>query len=218
MTIEASLEALERQWRERAEDARTHLRMTEAVHRDGCADDLAALLREHRQQEVAPALPERPAPPEEQVRWRESHLRRGHTVTKQSDFDLCSCDATFWPAALPPPAPPKEPVTVDEVLSVIDRWRQKLPLEAFLHSDGQALWKDIKDLFRNKAAVAPPAPPTTEKDYKALYHQLLYAVSSKHPDESRHQTALRYILQAERSGGPVSAALGRVSPPSQETK
>lgn len=29
------------------------------------------------------------------------------------------------------------------------------------------------------------------------YFELLYAVASKYPDETRHQTALRYIQQAE---------------------
>ncbi len=30
-----------------------------------------------------------------------------------------------------------------------------------------------------------------------LYHELLYAVATKHPGETRHQTALRYIRQTE---------------------
>jgi len=30
-----------------------------------------------------------------------------------------------------------------------------------------------------------------------LYHQLLYAVCSKHPGETRHETALRYIHERE---------------------
>jgi hypothetical protein len=29
------------------------------------------------------------------------------------------------------------------------------------------------------------------------YHELLYAVEKKHPGETRHETALRYIRQAE---------------------
>ena len=33
------------------------------------------------------------------------------------------------------------------------------------------------------------------------YHELLYAVGNKHPGETRHQTALRYIQQAEASTG-----------------
>lgn len=32
-----------------------------------------------------------------------------------------------------------------------------------------------------------------------LYNQLLFAVATKHPDETRHETALRYIRQAEES-------------------
>lgn len=36
--------------------------------------------------------------------------------------------------------------------------------------------------------------------YKAaLYDELIFAVYRKFPDESRHQTALRYIRQAEES-------------------
>lgn len=38
-------------------------------------------------------------------------------------------------------------------------------------------------------------------DYKALYHELIYQVGMKHPDETRHQTALRYLKQAENNGG-----------------
>ena len=33
------------------------------------------------------------------------------------------------------------------------------------------------------------------------YHELLYAVGHKFPDESRHDTALRYIRQAEVPDG-----------------
>lgn len=29
------------------------------------------------------------------------------------------------------------------------------------------------------------------------YHELLYAVETKYPDETRHETALRYIRKAE---------------------
>lgn len=36
------------------------------------------------------------------------------------------------------------------------------------------------------------------------YDELLYAVGNKYPGETRHQTALRYIQQAEtHEGGPV---------------
>ena len=35
------------------------------------------------------------------------------------------------------------------------------------------------------------------KNYNKLYHELLYEVCTKYPDESRHQTALRYIKECE---------------------
>lgn len=39
------------------------------------------------------------------------------------------------------------------------------------------------------------------------YHELLYAVASKHPNESRHDTALRYINNAESaSHGPAQSS------------
>lgn len=41
---------------------------------------------------------------------------------------------------------------------------------------------------------------------EGLYHELIYAVGSKYPDESRHQTALRYIRSAERGSGACQAA------------
>ena len=39
-----------------------------------------------------------------------------------------------------------------------------------------------------------------------LYNELLFAVGNKYPNETRHQTALRYILQAEK--GDEKAAHG----------
>jgi hypothetical protein len=42
-------------------------------------------------------------------------------------------------------------------------------------------------------------PPEWEgEDYKLLYHDLLYQVEQKHPNESRHETAKRLIQNAQR--------------------
>ena len=44
------------------------------------------------------------------------------------------------------------------------------------------------------------------------YDELLYAVGTKYPDESRHQTALRYIRKAESQhnvGSPKDSALAQ---------
>ena len=44
-----------------------------------------------------------------------------------------------------------------------------------------------------------PTPPVSEDRKDAeLYGELLYAVANKFPGESRHQTALRYIRNAEK--------------------
>jgi hypothetical protein len=41
---------------------------------------------------------------------------------------------------------------------------------------------------------------TAQEPVQALYYELLLAVSNKYPGETRHQTALRYIQQAESFG------------------
>jgi len=51
-----------------------------------------------------------------------------------------------------------------------------------------------------------PQPAVPDKDYKALYCELLYQVSTKHPGETSHETALRYIREAEDRGRDLSAA------------
>lgn len=54
----------------------------------------------------------------------------------------------------------------------------------------------------NKKCIAygliPRTDTRTRADILALYNELIMAVESKHPNESRHQTALRYITQTER--------------------
>lgn len=46
-------------------------------------------------------------------------------------------------------------------------------------------------------------------EVKAKYYELLYAVSIKHPNETRHETALRYIKQAEaHTNGPEQTSNG----------
>ena len=40
------------------------------------------------------------------------------------------------------------------------------------------------------------------------YFELIMAVGNKHPGESRHQTALRYIKEAESRPGHLCGSLG----------
>ena len=72
------------------------------------------------------------------------------------------------------------------------RGRLTLDVETFLHE-----WNERKaDLDGQQAGV----------DVRAKYDELLYAVGNKYPGESRHETALRYIRQAESNVcGPTQA-------------
>jgi hypothetical protein len=51
---------------------------------------------------------------------------------------------------------------------------------------------NVRDCYTPAPVQAQQAAP--------LYEELLFAVGNKHPDETRHQTALRYIRQAEAAG------------------
>ena len=44
-------------------------------------------------------------------------------------------------------------------------------------------------------------PICPQKDETPLYNELIYAVARKYEGETRHQTALRYILERENEGG-----------------
>lgn len=59
--------------------------------------------------------------------------------------------------------------------------------------------------------TAAPQAPVGE-----LYAELLYAVGNKHEGETRHETALRYIRQAEQSSGDAASDLSHQQPASGE--
>jgi hypothetical protein len=50
----------------------------------------------------------------------------------------------------------------------------------------------------NRVASTTMVPTEEYERLKEMYEELLYAVESVIPGESRHATALRYIRQAER--------------------
>ena len=64
-------------------------------------------------------------------------------------------------------------------------------------------WVGSGDLEDSNAYLTPPQRKPLTDD---LYNELLFAVGNKYPNETRHQTALRYILQAEK--GDEKAAHG----------
>ena len=69
--------------------------------------------------------------------------------------------------------------------------------------DSAGAWlADVRSEHAEQIVAALNASPIEAEgewahDYKTLYMELLYAVASKHPGETRHQTALRYIRQRE---------------------
>ena len=46
----------------------------------------------------------------------------------------------------------------------------------------------------------------------ALYEDLLYCVGNKYPNESRHETAKRYLLRAESQNIPCQTAIAKSEP------
>lgn len=63
------------------------------------------------------------------------------------------------------------------------------------------------------ALVAQPAGAQAGQTEHDAYMELIYAVARKFPGETRHETALRYILNAENSSNKGCEAAANVSPP-----
>lgn len=60
--------------------------------------------------------------------------------------------------------------------------------------------EDYREKYRELLqAVANSMKSEDESSHKFLYYELLMAVHNKWPNETRHETALRYIQQAETS-------------------
>ena len=60
-------------------------------------------------------------------------------------------------------------------------------------------WTDCAETDEGARALyeAPPLPVQRQPLTDELYKELLFAVGNKYPNETRHQTALRYIKDAE---------------------
>ena len=65
------------------------------------------------------------------------------------------------------------------------------------------------------AAYDTPEERELERVRK-LYNELLHAVARKYPGETRHQTALRYIQQAERGNTQEDARTSAAASPLQK--
>ena len=51
------------------------------------------------------------------------------------------------------------------------------------------------------------------KETDEQYYKLIWAVANKYESETRHETALRYIIQAEQSSGPFMSKKENQPPP-----
>lgn len=61
-----------------------------------------------------------------------------------------------------------------------------------------------------------PAKPgmgimTPLRTYEDMYNELIYAVGRKYPNECRHETALRYIREAEQEDNSTASKEGRTT-------
>lgn len=59
---------------------------------------------------------------------------------------------------------------------------------------------DSDDARKILKEMGPPSLPDPD-DISDKYFELIYAVGKKYPGETRHQTALRYIMHAEKDNG-----------------
>lgn len=55
----------------------------------------------------------------------------------------------------------------------------------------------VRNLVTDGRQAVVYIPWREVESLRSLYHELLYAVEKKYPGETRHQTALRYIQEAE---------------------
>lgn len=65
-------------------------------------------------------------------------------------------------------------------------------------------YPDGHNLGMGAAGYETPEEKELER-VRGLYNELLFAVGRKYPGETRHQTALRYIQQAERGNTEADA-------------
>lgn len=110
----------------------------------------------------------------------------------------------------------------DDDLAGIEEWMSNnWPKSTFFPVDANYLAGATMLMVREVRAAramlsAAPAPnPSADGDAHdkclAKYAELIYAVGNKYPGETRHETALRYIRQAEnRDLGPAQQAIDRV--------
>jgi Lar family restriction alleviation protein len=111
-----------------------------------------------------------------------------------------------WNTRQPPSQVPAEDVGTD----LLYLQACKAELDGPDWQPNRAVWADLCN-----TALSLTALQVTEGDkVREKYEELIYAVSIKHPQEDRHETALRYIRQAEQgNGGTGRSQSNKVSKP-----
>lgn len=85
-------------------------------------------------------------------------------------------------------------------MSIFSEWRKRRAYRKF--------WRGLEqDGIADKIAACS----VPREDVASLYYELLFAVASKFPGETRHQTALRYIRQAEACHGSADQSASKES-------
>jgi hypothetical protein len=105
------------------------------------------------------------------------------------------CETTTPPAAPVPQDPMQHHITPLMEQQMFDDW---CPYKG--SPDPRTVWSAAIDSANGLLLAASATPPAAAQPAQELYHELLFAVAKVHPNETRHQTALRYILQAESGG------------------
>ena len=100
----------------------------------------------------------------------------------------------------------KEMISTNQDHVVVVPLLDELRLEAALVPNRRGrLYALAADEIERLRAPTQSAEPSTDERVD-LYCELLYAVGNKYPGETRHQTALRYIQQAETTTGAALAS------------
>ena len=106
-------------------------------------------------------------------------------------------------------------VEYDRFYGGVPRYRAQCPycgMAGPLCAAEEAAISAVSDLGRNAQAEIARQQAEIGR-LTAKYDELIYAVASKFPNESRHETALRYILQREEHVCGRAAALISPTPP-----
>lgn len=137
-------------------------------------------------------------------------------MRRQWDQDLYPCNAEFY-------------ALCNMALAALSAQTQQEPVAwaVFADNGNIRIWTADASMRQTYEAIHGPmmplytAPPSGVRgvdaepphvrvpNYKALYYDLIMQVGAKWPDESRHDTAKRYIINAERPS--EDAATGKES-------